>query len=155
VEEIVAFVESQHGAKTGEIIRHFADRACPRKMAYLLNDAKLLGKLYKAETGYWLLGDGIEEIGGKSKQAEQSKEVFGMEGLEGSEGLRHILEWEQEQRQREEGRGAEPVATANGYVCAERGAEPRADVRAETRAVIGADANAEGDAEKGLRLSLL
>jgi hypothetical protein len=170
VAEVVAFVEAQHGAKTGEIIRQFADRASPRKMAYLLKDANLLGKLYKAETGYWLLGDGIEEIGGKSREAEQSQEIFGMEGLEGSEGLRHILEWEKEQREEggkrkigEEGRGAEQVAAANGYVCAERGAESRAEARAvayaEYRAVVGADISAEENAESGadsaLRLSLL
>jgi hypothetical protein len=167
VAEIVAFVEAQHGAKTGEIIRQFADRASPRKMAYLLKDANLLGKLYKAETGYWLLGDGIEEIGGKSKQAEQSKEIFGMEGLEGSEGLRHILEWEKERQEEEkrgrgdEGSGAERVAATNGYVCAERAAEPHAELRADARAVVRAEtgavigADAEGDAEKGMRLSLL
>jgi hypothetical protein len=146
VNEIVAFVEAEHGAKTGEIIRQFADCASPRKMAYLLNDAKLLGRLYKAETGYWLLGDGIEEIGGKSKQAELSKEVFGMEGLEGSEGLRHLLEWEQE-RQQEEGKrgrgdgenGAGQAAATNGYVCAESRADVRAVVGAEPYAVVRAD----------------
>jgi len=146
VAEIVAFVEAEHGAKTGEIIRQFADRACPRKMAYLLNDAKLLGRLYKAETGYWLLGDGIEEIGRSSASAAQSVEVFGMEGLEGSEGLRHLLEWEQE-RQQEEGKrgrgdgenGAGQAAATNGYVCAESRADVRAVVGAEPYAVVRAD----------------
>ena len=69
--EIVDFVKGKQGARTAEILRYFIERASPRKMAYLLKDAELLGLLEKAgHKAAWQVcrNDGAE----KPKQRVQS-----------------------------------------------------------------------------------
>ena len=54
VEELVEFVKAQKSAPASAIIRHFVERASPRKLYYLLKDAELLGLLEKnRQNGSW------------------------------------------------------------------------------------------------------
>ena len=47
LDELIAFVEENKGAHTAEIVQHFANRASPRKIAYLLKDAEMRQRLVK------------------------------------------------------------------------------------------------------------
>jgi CheY-like chemotaxis protein len=47
VEELIAYVAQQSEAHTADIVRHFANRASPRKIAYLLKEAEMQERLVK------------------------------------------------------------------------------------------------------------
>jgi hypothetical protein len=54
LDDLIAFVEENKGAHTAEIVQHFANRASPRKIAYLLKEAEMQERLVKdRHEGAW------------------------------------------------------------------------------------------------------